>query len=541
MSRLPENPLNIRASDEKTKTGEILPEDRTLSSSRLERFLGDKQINIKDFDSTFSLDFIIGFTQGETSENGKRLNTLFQKTQRHLNRFKASNLFQEYSMDVVQARVNRLKHPPENMPDRVAQEVLLAFKYYDYLRSISKRMLYIKEAQRKERKDLMKGGETGVIEDLGDAVKEKMSDASENWDKWSSSKKILAVGAALIGGAMVMNSNSPTMQKVKDTLTSAAKIAGVGFIAYLGWELFTGESPFETAGKIGKDATRQPDFFKKAFDIPDQDAEYLMKSFVMIGDHSFMELARKYQAGKATGRIEGVKMDPKEAYVALSAFFKKYDLNRTRDKFRHVEPPVTYVEAVNIMMAEDPSVQIYDDAWTRLTRKVSNTASEAYNYAATTSPGIFLRQAYTDYIGGEPDDAKIDKIRKHFVAEVGFESDLTKAIDEKVAKSDFDAAKAFKEIVKGNARESVEYDVKYINGGDGYVYVLSEVEVKNELGDESNLEKKLEVGISKSARFLSNKFGKATEEVSREAQNYGNVFCAENGKSYNFSRYKFKQ
>ncbi len=536
MGELPQNPSAIRDADEKTPTGEVIPDKQTLSTTRLGRFLEDK-VTVQSFEKDFNLQMAMDFTAGETSDNGKALHQLFTKTKDVLDSYDAGHIFDIKTKSTISQRLDKMQRPPTNMPRKVAMETLQAWDYYNYIRRTAKRYLSLQERSSTERREMQEGS-PDAIKDAKTTFNNVMTDVKKNWDKWGTGEKLLFSGVALVGAAWLATSDHPTLKRIKKGLGWVAGGVAGGFLLWKGYELFTGESPASSLESGTRKSTKSADFYKRAFECTDEQEDALVKTICFIGNKDFIEVARAYQSAKNGSKsVEGMGMDGKEAFEGLDVFFKKYPINRLRDKFRNENPPLTYAQVINVVLAEDPSVQIYDNAGTNATRYIGETVSEATDWAAGTYAGIYLRETWSKYVKGEPNPEEMDKLKRNFRCDIPFTAEMPKAIDGVIARDDFDVATSFKDAWN-KGRTETNYDLKHYSDSEGYIYVISDVDVASVLHKDELLKKNLTESESNAQRFLSNKFSKSTTEVSRDATSYGHVFCAQNGKAYHFMRYK---
>ncbi|MGL5831076.1 MAG: hypothetical protein ACRCZE_02905 [Candidatus Altimarinota bacterium] len=536
---------SLRSQDQKSLEGEVLPDKQTLNSRKVQVFLRENAINIKTIDEGFDFDVLARLTQGAATPMEAKINNSARLAKNILQKYGENDLVKETDMAVVEARLNTLSKPLDgvNKPAISAQEsrdVLQAMNYVQIVREYAKNLLYMEERMVEERKHLADGGSKGVEQSVTDTIKDKLGDIGKNWDKWSGKEKLLFGGAALIGGIMLFQSENETLVKVKGYLKTAGLVVGGAWLGNKAYQLFTGESLIDDIFQRGKASSRQSIFYKEAFGADEKGAELLSKAFVMAGDQNFLDIANKYSQAKlgSSNKVEGLKMPPEEAYQALDIFFSKYGLDKMKREYRHAKPPLTFNQVVVAEMAEDPSVKLKDGIAERVYNSTKNTFNEGYEYLAATRPGSWTREMYHKYIKGEPTEAQMSEFTKKFGHSIDEEKDLETTIQTKIAPGNFDTAKNFQETVK-KGRKDIKSGVSYLEGSDGYVYVV----VEKSLGiakenSSQELEQALQSSVGQSEVFLSSHLKQSVASVQEKTEVAGSVFVNKTNKFRYFVRVK---
>lgn len=535
---------SLRSQDQKSLEGEVLPDKQTLNSRKVQVFLRENAITIKSIDDGFDFDVLARLTQGGATPMEAKINNSARLAKNILQKYGEAEMVKENDMAVVEAKLNTLAKPLEgvNKPAITAQEsrdVLQGMNYLHIVRDYAKNLLYMEERMVEERKYIAGGGEKAGL-GITDAIKDKLGDIGNNWDKWSGKEKLVFGVGALIGTIFLFKSENPTLVTIKDTLKTAGMVVGGAWLGNKAFELFTGETLVDTVLQRGKSTSRQSLFYKETFGADEKGAELMSKAFVMMGDQNFLEVANKYSQAKlgSSKKIEGLKMPPEEAYAALDIFFSKYGLDKLRREYRHVKPPMTFNQVVVTELAEDPSVKLKDGIVERAYNSTKNTFNEGYEYLAATRPGSWTREMYHKYIKGEPTPAQMSEFTKRFGHAIDNEKDLDAAIQTQIAPGNFETAKNYQDVVK-KGRRDVKNGLSYLEAKDGYIYVV----VDKSLGmsndnNEQVLEQNLKSAVGQSEIFLSGHLKQSVAAVQDKTEVGGSIFVNKVNKFRYFVRVK---
>jgi hypothetical protein len=193
----------LRLNDEKDNKQEVIPEKQTFNSSRVLNFLHRKGVTVDNWESTFNVNLAVNLmnegktpTEHKISAELKEADAILKKYNSFILLISKDDLMLEKDPAVVAGRLENLKTAPSNMKPEEAAKVMQAWNYFNLMRSNSWRLLQTEESLKDSRKRQMEG-EKGPVQDLTDAMKDKLGDFRERWDTLPSGQKLLAGGLAL--------------------------------------------------------------------------------------------------------------------------------------------------------------------------------------------------------------------------------------------------------------------------------------------------------------------------------------------------------
>lgn len=524
----------LRAQDEKGQNKEVTPERETLNANRVLNFVHKSGIALNNMDSTYTLDTSIQLTAEGSTKTEKRLSAQLNEAKAILTKYGRLDVMQENSEDVVVSQLENLKTPPKNMTPAEAAKVLEVWHFHELIRGNAKRLLMVEGNMKDVREN-----ELHPHQRLGDAVKDKLHDARGNWDKLSSNQKLAFAGMALIGGALLLRSENEYVKKIKDTLFTGVKIAGVGWMLNKAWYLFTGESAIDAiTGTVGN-STKGSRFMMDTFKTDENGAEILNKSMVQIGDNGFMDLLDKYDAAKSAGKttIEGTKMPPAEAYKAMDVFCNKYNAGLLRKEYGKYSPPIAFSQVMIAEMSKDPDVKLKDNLGSRIIDYGDDKFKRGYNYLASSAAAVWVGQKYRSLFGKDATPEEMSEFTQKFNYIIKDPSKFQETVENKIAAKNLAAGKKFIDCELSGTSDS-KYGVKYKEGGDGYMYVIANKDIGTKIKDEKGLADTIESASDSAEAFLNNKYGKNKVNVPKKREVFGSVYIVSDSSMKYLMRYK---
>ncbi len=408
-----------RKYDVKTGEGEVKPENETLNSRYIRDFLrtemgletgrpSDEESVQKDldhFDAHFNLPKAIQLanakdkaiehkqTKGEEAIVG-----MLNKAKSYLDQKGKPDLFEDMN---PKSALSSLELLTKEKGDYTKRFLELKEAYFTY-RTVRMYCRRIFEVEKVAAKSLEKQ-KTEIGGDMKEGIAEKINGLKENFGNLSGGEKLIAVGAAIFGTAMLLNSDSPRMERWKEHLFTAAKIGLFGyFVAPTAWKLFTGKSVSQSFNEWTSSTAGNKDFWKKSLRTNEENAEVVRASLIYLNEHNFLDMAERYKKAKASGSkkielaaVNSKDLTPEQIYTALDVFFSQYgggmnslqNAENLRKRFRNHKPPVTWLEAVSIMLVEDGRLEFKGNLIERVTDEAGAYLTVGWNAAAGTAAG----------------------------------------------------------------------------------------------------------------------------------------------------------
>jgi hypothetical protein len=375
-----------------------------------------------------------------------------------------------------------------------------------------------------------------------DGIQEKLGDARENWDKLSTGQKMAMAGMALLGGIWLFKSDNPTIQKIKDTLMTGVKVAGGAWLLNKVWYLFSGEGILDTVTGTAKPSQRKAEFLKEAFKTDEKGADVISKSFVLLGELSFMDLLNQYENNPKNGKgtnIEGTRMAPAEAYQAMHIFINRFGLERLKREFAKYKPPICYSQVAVIEMSKDPSIKMEESIISRVSDDVSDSFKKGYYYLASSGPGIWLAEKYKSWFGKTATPEELQEFAKRFGEVVDNDKQVDQAITDRLLRNEKQLAKNYVDTNKSGIAMP-RFGLKYKRLSDGHVYIIVDKVMHNVDGDEKALNATVQACVSQAEDFLVETFKVKREDAARKCQPHGSIFVSGTGTLKYLVRYKEK-
>lgn len=518
----------LRANDELGKDGQVIPEKQTLNSSRLADFLRRNAITPSNIDTVFNLDTSSRLAAEGRTDMEKTILDALNSAKGLLAKYKCQDLMLETSEDVVNSKLDALRTGIEKMSPAEAAKIKQAWNYHNLIREYARRMIEIESNMKATRMDTMteKKG-------LDDTIKEKLGVARENWDKLSSGQKLLFAGMTIFGAAVLLKSDNDKIKWVRDKFWTGMQIMGGAWIVNKAWYLFTGESAWD-AVTGGSKKLANSEFLKSTFKTDEKGSELLTQSMVKIGDTSFAELSQKYKAAKDSGAnvIDVKGMSGGDAYKALEVFFSKYSQDQLDKAYGDSKPPMTYSQVIVAEMAKDPDVKLQQG----MTKRVADGASEyfkrGFNYVSSSAPAVWMTEKYRKWFGKDPNKQQMNEMLEKFKVTIQDEKEYHSAIEKQAFAKDNNAAKRFIDAdLTGKVDAST--GVKYKDGGDGYLYLISEQGVGNMQSNPNAGVDAVKTGIDKIEDYV-----KANHKGGATVGDAASIFVASKGVVRVLVRYK---
>ncbi len=533
-----ENPIltidGLRAQDEKNDKNEVTPEKQTLNSARMLNFLTTNGITADNLDKQFTIDTAINLTSKSGLESEREIAKQFAEAIGILKKYDALSVFGEKSREVVESKLENLKTPPTKMTSVEAGIILKAWELFNVIREHASRLLTLGASMKESRKESM----TGESKGFDDAIRDGLHGARENWDKLSGKQKVVFAGLALLSGIWLMKSDNGIIKKIRDTLFTGVKVVGGAWVLNKVWQLFTGETAFDaiTGGNKG---SKKSNFFKEAFNTDDRGAEVFNKGIVSMGDLGFMDLATRYAAAKAEGRktIEGAKMPPEEAYMAMDVFFGKYPAEKLMKEYANYTPPASLAQVVTIEMSKDPTVKMQEGLADRMWDGTKDYLKRAYNYLGSTATAVWVAEKYEKWHGKKGTEEEIKKFVEKFKATAKSEADLPAAIEGSLADGKKHITKEYVDTALAGITEA-KYGLKYKKSSDGYLYMVVNKPVEGLATNEAAVSTALKGCIETTEKFLTETYKVTPDQASKKVEPHGSIFVGDKGTLRYFARYK---
>lgn len=525
----------IRERDPKSQN-EAAPETQTLNERRVLEFLHGKVV-LENFDELFNLDMAIQLTAAGKTPTEKMINGKLLDARTILEKYGQGGLKNETDLGVLSAALENLKTPPANMRAEEAPRVLHAFEFFKTIKFEAKRLLNAEDVLSTARK-----AEYVQSKGIMDGVKEKLGDARENWDKLSTGQKMAMAGMALLGGIWLFKSENKIIQKIKDTLMTGVKVAGGAWLLDKAWYLFSGETLWDFASGSTKPSQRKATFLKEAYRTDDKGAELMSKSFVLLGELSFMDLLNQYENNPKNNKgsnIEGTRMAPADAYQAMHIFVSRFGLERLKNEYAKYRPPICFSQVAVIEMSKDPNIKMEESLTSRVGDTISDSFKKGYYYLASSGPGIWLADKYKSWFGKEATPEELQNFAKRFGEIVQKDSEVDQAIQDRLLRNERQIAKHYVDTNKAGIAMP-RFGLKYKRQSDGYLYIIVDKVMHNVNGDEKALNATVQSCVSQAEDFLVEQFKVKREDASRKCQPHGSVFVSDTATLKYLVRYKEK-
>jgi|GEM_PF-7100851 len=533
----------LRLNDEKDKQQEVIPEKQTFNSNRVLNFLHRNGVTVDNYETTFNLNLASNLMAEGKTATEQKINAQFKEAAAILSKYTAftlliskEDLMLEKDAAVVSGRLENLKTRPSNMKPEEAAKVMQAWNYFNLMRQNALRLMMAEDVGKNARKQQLEGDKSPV-QDLTDSMKEKLGDARERWDTLSSGQKIAMAGMAIIAGVMLFKSENSTIKKIKDTLMTGVQVAGGAWLLNKVCYLFTGSSILDNVTGTTKNSSQRGKFLAETFKTDEKGSDILSKSFVMMGDVSFMDLLDKYDQAAKSGKktIDGTRMPPEEAFRAMELFCGKYsDKEKLKREYSKYNPPIAFNQVVTIEMAKDPDVKLQEAITSRVYDGVGDYLKRGTNYLSSVAPAVWMTKKYESWFNKTPTPTELQDFSKKFGETVKTEADVNSAIENKV--SDKKIAKAFVETNLAGKVDS-KAGLKYRVDGDGYVYMIVDKTFQPN-GNEKALSDSIQSSVETAENFLVDKYKVSKEVATKKCTPFGSVFVTSTGMLKYLVRYK---
>lgn len=517
----------LRAHDETGKNGETIPEKQTLNSSRVADFLRRNGVGINNIDNIFNFEVSSKLVGEGYTEMEKTIHGILNGAKAILSKYKCPDLALENSEAVVDSKLEALKTGLEKMSPAEAAKIKQAWNYHNLIREYARRMLNIESNMKATRMDTMTESKG-----LDGSIKDSLHEARVNWDKLSSGQKIAFAGMAILGAAVFLKSDNSSVKWIRDKLWTGVQIMGGAWVLNKAWYLFTGETAWD-AVTGGSKKMANSEFLKNTFKTDEKGSDLLTQAMVKLGDTPFMEISQKYAAAKASGanQIEIKGMNAGDAYKAMDVFFSKYSLDNLNKAYSQSKPPMSFSQVMIAEMAKDPDVKMQQGVASRVADSASEYFKRGFNYVSSSAPAVWMTEKYRKWFGKDPNKQQLNEMLEKFKATVQDEKDFHSAI-EKQAYPGSTAAKHFIDTDLTGKIDGVS-GVKYKDGGDGYIYLISSQNVGNMQNNPSAGIDAVKSGIDKVEEFTKTNYkGGAT------VGDAASIFIANKGEVRVLVRYK---
>ncbi len=522
----------MRERDPKTN-GEVLPERQTLNDKRVLEFLHGKVV-LANFDNLFDLEMGIQLTGSGSTPTEQMISGKLLDAKTILGKCSKVDLMKEKDPAVVAGVLDNLKTPPTNMPTQEAERVLNSWQYFDSIRLHCKKLLNAEDVLSNARK-----AEYSTSQSITEGVQGALGTARENWDTLSTSQKLLFAGVALVGGVFLLKSKNAFTDGIKSVLKYGAMIGGGGWLLNKAWYLFTGESAVDAITGTTQGGHKSPTFLKDAFRTDKKGAEVMTESFVQIGDLSFMDLLEKYEQNQSTKTIEGTRMSPQNAFIAMDIVVKRFGMDALKKRYGKYNPPIMYSQVVVSEMAQDPNIKLKDALTDRVAEGTGDYFQRAYHYMASTGPAVWLGKKYEDWFGKEATPEELEKFAKRFGEVVQNDAEVPAAIENRLLPSDKTAASNYVKVLSAG-KAAPRYGLKYRAESDGYLYMVVDRVMNNVNGDEKALNATIQQSIGQAEDFLVDHYKVDRAAAARNSEPHGSVFVLGTSTLKYLVRYKIK-
>lgn len=393
---------------------EQMPEKQTLSARFVGDFLNKRGITQGNFDKNFTLATAVDLTfeDGKKAKGSAEMFDKLSKAKTFLDQRKMGDLLENTNEAAALSNIHRALEKSGDL--KWEADILRAYYTYRAVRMYCDRMFKIHE-QFSESRDKEK---TKIDKSVKDDFAEAFDGMKKNFGSMDAKEKMLVVVGGLFGGAMLLNSDNPRIDGVRETIWTAMKIGGYAWLGNTICKVLTGKTAIDHISDMGKSSTENEAFWTKTFKTGPEQAENLRKSTIYLGDKDFMRLAEDYKKARDSGKtplemsvpsVSSKDMNGQQIYAALDAFFNKdanYAVDKLIAKYAQMKPPATWREVVGTEMIDDGSLEISGSLISRTADKAVGTVERVYNWGAPKVGAAYDYVASADIAGGAARVAK---------------------------------------------------------------------------------------------------------------------------------------
>lgn len=501
----------VRESDEQQEVQKD-PESKSLHPERIRQYLEENEITADNFNDKFNFNSALEILRMKNTRGEAKLEKELTDARDFLNDVEAKDLLNadgdelmsDYDHDTFRSSVHKLLVARDKLDQE--NKVLNAHEKYLLIRSLAFRRLQVHkkfEIKREEEK-------TETTDTLKQKVSDKYEDLKKNFKKMSTGEKAVAVGAVLFSAVWLFSqSDNPKVQKFKDYAWKAIKLVGVGVGANYAWKLWSGKTGYEALNDWSSSTAGAPGFLKESFKTDAERGEILNKSLVYMGDKDIMDLAKQYREAKANKKEEvrlatvaDSDMTPKDIYLALDTFFKKYPLEKITKKYEKEDRDGRRWRSVMAAeLAEDGRIDMQEGVLSRTYDNVRYGFHNGYNWLVAGGFGASER-LYKWAWGKEGSQAEIKEwIEKQGKNVVQSEEDLDDLLDSTPRPSKHTSN--YKDLLdKGLTKDNI----RFLRVGGESLYVMSTVKIEGLGGDQKKLGESWEKAQKQAEDFLKTQF-----------------------------------
>ena len=505
----------IREQDEKDKVAES-PENESLHPQRVYNYLEANNIDAKNFDERFNfgtaLDILrVKKTPGEAAMEKELVSAKDFLDKAGLN---GLEMLSDYDEDTFRSTL----HKELMTRNSLNQEKLIINAHNKYLliRNIAFRRLQIQEHFTGVRDD-EKLDATGKLKDSFNGV---VKDVKANFAKMSSKEKTIAVGALVIGAVWLFSqSDNPKVQKLKDGLWTAAKVAGAGIGFNYVYKMFTGKTAWTAASDFVGKTVNSDGFWQESFKTDPEKAEILQKSVVYMGDQDIMDLEKQYRQAKASNSnkirlvsVAASDMSEEEIFAAVDTFFRRYPSDMITKKYKNwPRESRNWRTVISNEMTEDGRLEYRENILSKTYDGLRYALYNGYNWLVADGFGVSA-YLYKKAWGREGTETEVKSwIKEYLENVVENEAGLPKYLDDKFKTK---VGEHYKEVVDRGHVEKNKM-VKFMEVPGDSIYVMSTVKIDNAAGNQKALGDAMRLAQSQIMDFLSERFPEHKENLAK--------------------------
>jgi hypothetical protein len=332
------------------------------------------------------------------------------------------------------------------------------------------------------------------------------------------------------------------LKTAKDVMKTGAMIGGGAWVLNKLVQMFTGTSLVDKLTNRSRFDTDKAKMFVQAFDLKDEkEVELLSKGLVNLSDTKFMDLLDSYDKANASnsGKMEGFKINGEDTYKFMQLYFRKSSPQEMRKKYQNYKYPISLAEVTAEKLAADPSVKLGDNIVSEIGGGVSNMVKEGYNYMSSTAAATWVGEKYRSLFGKEPNQIERAEFLQKFNEIIKDDSEFNMAVETKIARNNLQAGRNF---IDANTRGTTDakYGLKYLDGKDGYVYVISDRPLGANLKDNKLVTENIQSQMAQTDAFLANKYGVSVADVPKRTEVFGSIYSIATNSMKYLIRFKTK-
>jgi len=310
------------------------------------------------------------------------MHTTLSKTKAFLDGKHWSDLLEDTNEAAAKSSIHRKLEEDKALENEA--DLQYAYDTYRLVKTYCKRIFTF----RKHLNETLEGEKKNVGKTFKEDVAGVMDNVKKNWNSLSGKEKLAVAAGGLITAAMILTSENPRMERLKEVAITCCKIAGVAWLGNKVCKVFMGETAIDAINEWSSETVASSDFWKRAFHTESEKAEALRKATIFVGDIDFMRIAGEYKKAKDLGKdkidlptVSSKDMKPEDIFTAMKVLDSKYPVDQLMQKYALAKPPKpTFQEVVAAEMIEDKTIEMDDSLPSRVGAQVKGAYTRATNY-----------------------------------------------------------------------------------------------------------------------------------------------------------------